>query len=184
VHLRPLTEQDFAEAAAWGDDPEVEAHFGKVFATAAEREAFRQQRTKGRRCAMGVDLQGVGLIGVIELVDLNWRARSAELCVYIGEERHRGRGYGTAAVLGALEVAFGQLELRRLYLRVARANRRACRCYVRCGFKLRGTLPVSRRQPERTDELALMELTKDEFFARCPRPNRSRRLRPEPAAAR
>ncbi len=158
VYLRPLEEADIAFLVAWGDDPQVELHFGKPFGSSAELERFREQSRRGRRMSMAIVLQPATVIGLIEVANICWRRRYGEMSVFIGEETNRGHGYGTAAVQLFLETVFGEAGLDLIYLRVAGHNRRAQRCYEKCGFRARARLPVSRRQPGRDDELVLMEL--------------------------
>lgn len=158
VDLRPLREEDIAFLVAWGDDPQVELHFGKPFGSPAELARFRHQTRHGQRLSMAIVLQPARVIGLVEVANICWRKRSGELSVFIGDEANRGRGYGTAAVQLFLADVFNHASLDRVYLRVARHNLRARRCYEKCGFRARGLLPLSRRQPGRSDELLLMEL--------------------------
>jgi len=163
VTLRPVTTADLPLIAAWGEDPQIQSHFGKVFATDAERQEFIRQRSHRERFAMAIELANCGLIGVIEVVNLNRHERSGELCMYIGQEQYRGCGYGTSAAELFLAFAFDCLALERVYLRVARSNLRAQRCYHKTGFHARGSLRPSPRQPERTEELLLMEIRYSDY---------------------
>jgi RimJ/RimL family protein N-acetyltransferase len=165
VVLRPVAEHDFDRLLAWESDPSIEIQFGKTFSSMAVYANYRQELIRGRRYAMVVEESDSGIVGYVELVNMAWRAKSAELCVLIGEERYRGQGCGTAALRLFLPVAFEQLALERIYLRVARSNRRARKCYERCGFRTRGLLPVTPRQPDRSDDLLLMELRRHEWAA-------------------
>lgn len=176
VVLRPVAEDDFARLIAWEADPTIEIQFGKSFSSMAVFARYRQELVRGRRYAMVVEAEQAGTIGYVELVNLAWRARAAELCVLIGEERHRGLGYGTAALEGFLRVVFRELALDRIYLRVTRGNGRARRCYEKCGFRVCGVLPVTPRQPGRGDDLLLMELWRRRWASLCGRsvPDRSR----------
>ena len=63
------------------------------------------------------------------------RRKEAELHICIGERKYWGRGLGTEAVLAVLDMAFVDMGLKSIYLRVYRHNLRAIRCYEKCGFK-------------------------------------------------
>lgn len=165
VALRPVAEDDFDRLIIWETDPTIEIQFGKTFSSIGDYGRYREELVRGRRYAMVVEAEQAGIIGYVELVNLAWRAKAAELCVLIGEERFRGQGYGTLAVDLFLHVAFQQLPLERVYLRVARCNKRARRCYEKCGFRACGLLPVTARQPDRSDELLLMELWRHNWAA-------------------
>ncbi len=158
ISLRPLREEDLVRLVAWGDDPQVELHFGKPFGSPAELERLLMQTRHGRRLSMAIVLGSDAVIGLVEVANICWRNRSGELSVFIGEETNRGHGFGTAAVALFLDDIFSGGGLERVYLRVARHNVRARRCYEKCGFRARAMLGISRRQPSRADELLLMEL--------------------------
>ncbi|MDP2872161.1 MAG: GNAT family N-acetyltransferase [Bacillota bacterium] len=165
VALRPVAEDDFDRLVTWETDPTIEIQFGKTFSSIGDFRRYRAELVRGRRYAMVVEAEQTGIIGYVELVNLAWRAKSAELCVLIGEERFRGLGHGTSALDLFLQVAFEQLALDRVYLRVACGNKRARRCYEKCGFRARGILPVTARQPDRSDDLLLMELWRCDWAA-------------------
>jgi RimJ/RimL family protein N-acetyltransferase len=78
------------------------------------------------------DLSGQ-VIGRISLREINGQ-RSARLGITIGAD-WVGQGYGTDAIHTFLDYYFGELGFAILYLDVAAPNRRAIRCYEKCGFR-------------------------------------------------
>jgi diamine N-acetyltransferase len=58
----------------------------------------------------------------------------------IGEESHRGQGFGKEALAMALDYCWNHLNLERIGLVVFRHNARAIAAYAACGFKKEGTL--------------------------------------------
>lgn len=46
------------------------------------------------------------------------------------------RGYGTETILTFLDYYFNEMKMKKLYLEVAKYNKRAMRCYEKCGFKI------------------------------------------------
>ena len=66
--------------------------------------------------------------------------RSADLGIRIGDERHRGQGFGKEALAIALNYCWNHLNLERVGLVVFRHNTRAIAAYSACGFKKEGTL--------------------------------------------
>lgn len=46
------------------------------------------------------------------------------------------KGYGTESILTFLDYYFNEMNMKRLYLEVAKFNKRAMRCYEKCGFKV------------------------------------------------
>ena len=58
----------------------------------------------------------------------------AELGIMIGDRDYWDQGYGTEAVSALLEYVFGKTKLNRLYLKTLVTNKRAQKCFSRCGF--------------------------------------------------
>jgi RimJ/RimL family protein N-acetyltransferase len=76
--------------------------------------------------------QPVGLAG---LKDVDYRNRTAEFVIVLGEERARGRGYGTEATRLVLDYAFTVLSLRNIMLTVYANNPAGLRAYEKAGFR-------------------------------------------------
>ncbi|MBQ9827958.1 MAG: GNAT family N-acetyltransferase, partial [Lachnospiraceae bacterium] len=60
------------------------------------------------------------------------------------------RGFGTEAVRAMIEYGFGQMKLKRIFLKVYPHNLRAIHVYRKCGFI----------EYDRTDEDIFMEITR------------------------
>jgi RimJ/RimL family protein N-acetyltransferase len=78
------------------------------------------------------DLNGQ-IIGRISLREIDDR-RSARLGITIGAD-WVNQGYGTDALRTFLDYFFGELGFATIHLDVAAPNRRAIRCYEKCGFR-------------------------------------------------
>lgn len=102
-------------------------------------------------------------IGTTRLGGVDFRNRSAEFDIAIGESDNRGQGYGTEATRLLLDYAFRILGLRNVMLAVAANNRAGIRAYQRAGFKEIGR----RRQCWLVDEefwdLIFMDCLASEF---------------------
>ncbi len=66
--------------------------------------------------------------------------KEAELGIMIGDRDYWDQGYGTDAVAALLDYAFQRTKLNRLYLKTLVSNRRAQKCFARCGFTPYGHL--------------------------------------------
>ena len=77
-------------------------------------------------------------IGIIGLHRINWISRVATLGISIGEKSHWGSGHGTEAIMLLLHNAFMHSNLRKIELQVHQFNKRAIKCYKRCGFNVEG----------------------------------------------
>ena len=83
------------------------------------------------------DLSGVP-VGHLELNIIDRDHRSAVLARVLVEPARRGQGFGRAMIAPALDVAFGDLRLHRVELRVFDFNVSALRCYDSLGFVREG----------------------------------------------
>jgi RimJ/RimL family protein N-acetyltransferase len=74
-------------------------------------------------------------IGSTALHALDFRNRTAEFGIMIGEEDARGRGYGTETARLMLDYAFTALGLHNVMLRVHAFNLAGQRAYAKAGFR-------------------------------------------------
>ncbi len=74
-------------------------------------------------------------IGNTSLMGLDWRNRTAEFGILIGEAEARGKGYGTEVTSLMLDYAFTALGLHSVFLRVHEYNLAGQRAYARAGFR-------------------------------------------------
>ncbi len=76
----------------------------------------------------------VAPIGTTALLDLDWRNRTAEFGIIIGESSARGKGYGTEVTRLMLDYAFTALNLHTVMLTVYAFNEGGIHAYERAGF--------------------------------------------------
>ncbi|WP_417346824.1 spermidine N1-acetyltransferase [Ferrimonas sp.] len=79
------------------------------------------------------------LIGLVELIEINYIHRSAEFQIIIAPE-HQGKGLARQMIHKALDYSFTILNLHKVYLLVAEENERALHLYRECGFLEEGHL--------------------------------------------
>lgn len=75
------------------------------------------------------------LIGFVDLRNIDYRQRTAELGIMIGEQDCWGKGFGTETLYLVLDYAFSVLGLHNIMLSTAGYNERALRAYRRVGFR-------------------------------------------------
>ncbi|GHX96890.1 spermidine n1-acetyltransferase [Vibrio cholerae] len=79
------------------------------------------------------------LIGLVELIEINYIHRSAEFQIIIAPE-HQGKGFARTLINRALDYSFTILNLHKIYLHVAVENPKAVHLYEKCGFVEEGHL--------------------------------------------
>ena len=144
VRLRPIERDDLPTYVRWFGDPDVRrglaiylpfslAQEERWFEGVLERLERQSDVLPAIETADGVHIGNVGIGGI------DWKDRHAELGIAIGEKTYWDQGYGTDAVRTLLRVAFGEMNLHRVSLRVNADNARAIRCYQKAGFRREGT---------------------------------------------
>jgi len=79
------------------------------------------------------------LIGLVELIEIDYIHRSAEFQIIITPE-HQGKRYAKTLINKALDYSFTILNLHKIYLLVAIENEKAIHLYQQCGFIEEGHL--------------------------------------------
>lgn len=75
-------------------------------------------------------------IGSVYLRDIDREKGEAEYGVFIGEKKALGQGYGTQAAKLMLDYGFGELGLKKIFLRLLEDNVKAMKSYEKAGFQL------------------------------------------------
>jgi diamine N-acetyltransferase len=145
VRLRPIERDDLPRYVEWFGDPEVRRHLlvWLPFSLAQEERWFESLQGRLERqeeVLLAIDTIGGLHIGNVGLHAIDWKNRNAELGIIIGEKSYWGQGYGTDAVRMMLNLAFREMNLHRVFLRVDADNTRGIRCYKKVGFQHEGTL--------------------------------------------
>jgi RimJ/RimL family protein N-acetyltransferase len=170
VRLRPLDERDVELLARWFGDPEVRhwTHLSEDPPSAqtleSHRERYHRMRADPRQLRFCIETLDGHPIGDLGLVDIHPHGR-AELGITIGDKAYWSRGYGVDAIRTALRYAFGQLGCRRVYLITDEDNRRAHRCFAKCGFVHEGLLRAHRLRHGLPLNMLMMGVLRSDFEA-------------------
>jgi RimJ/RimL family protein N-acetyltransferase len=110
--------------------------------------------------------RGAKIIGLAGLRNIEYLNRKADLMVCICEKKLRGRGLGTESVLLVLEYAFRKLNLHSVMLYVYDFNRKAIKCYRKCGFKTIGIRRQAKLIDNKFHDAIYMDILAEEFLKR------------------
>ena len=102
-------------------------------------------------------------IGNTSLMDVDWRNRTAEFGILIGEAEARGKGHGTEATRLMLDFAFVALGLHSVFLRVHEYNLAGQRAYARAGFREFGRRRQCQLMGGRRWDVIFMDCLASEF---------------------
>jgi len=128
ARLRLLGHPDFIHAVGGGHraerrQPSREAQVRWLAKTAASGDTHE----------FAIEVDG-HYIGVVRLAAIDLQNRRARMSLGIHDPGCWDKGYGTEAVMLVLRYGFEGLDLHRIDLRVLNFNKRAIRCYLKCGF--------------------------------------------------
>jgi RimJ/RimL family protein N-acetyltransferase len=169
IRLRHVEREDLPRFVEWLNDPEVRHGLAMYLPLSrAEEEDWFENTLKRdqdeRPLAIEVDgAEGLSLVGNCGFFNLEWRVRSAELGIFIGDKAFWNRGYGTEAMRLLLRHGFGTLNLNRIYLRVFDDNPRAIRAYEKAGFAHEGRMRQAEYHDGRYLDVLLMSVLKSEW---------------------
>jgi RimJ/RimL family protein N-acetyltransferase len=165
IRLRAVEPADLADYQRWLNDPEV-IRYLTLYAplSMADEEAWYQSvRADPGQTVFAIETEAGRHIGNVGLMHINWKDRTAELGVVIGDKSHWGQGYGLDAMRTMLGFAFGEMNLNRVYLRVFAEHAPAISTYRKCGFVEEGRLREDVYAGGRYHDLLIMGILNREF---------------------
>jgi len=105
-------------------------------------------------------------IGECGIKSVDWKNRRTEIYIFLSES-YTGKGYGTDAVMLVLNFIFNEMNLNKVKLTVFSFNKRAVKCYEKCGFKVEGTLRSELFKAGKYHDLILMGILREEYNESC-----------------
>lgn len=103
------------------------------------------------------------LLGEVVLNEIDPMNRSANIRIGIQGTHHRGKGYGTQALIEMLRYGFEELNLHRIELGVYAFNPRAIHVYEKIGFQREGVQRDALYSEGKFHDMILMAMLEDEF---------------------
>jgi diamine N-acetyltransferase len=140
IRFRAVEREDLPRFVAWLNDPEVLQGLLLYLPLSLNDEENWYESMMKRPTdehPMVIEIQQADEwlpVGNCGFVNIDWRSRSGEVGIFIGEKRLWNRGYGTDAMRLLLQHGFHTLNLNRIALDVYDTNLRAVRSYEKAGF--------------------------------------------------
>ncbi|OZB94191.1 GNAT family N-acetyltransferase [Paenibacillus sp. XY044] len=103
------------------------------------------------------------LLGEVVLNEIDSINRSANIRIGIQGTQHRGKGYGSEAMIQMLRYGFNTLKLHRIHLGVYTFNPRAIHVYEKIGFKREGLQRDALYIDGKFHDMITMAILEDEF---------------------
>lgn len=169
VLVRKPETEDLESLYAYKNDPEVAALLGG-FSTGYSRADLKEWLEFHRKRSDEVlwsivDTESHRCVGHVGLYKIDFRVRSAEFAIMIGDRRFRGRGIGRLCTRFALEYGFRELNLNRITLTVLATNARARRLYESVGFQVEGCFRQAQIKDGVYVDIIAMAILREEYLA-------------------
>ncbi|MBC8331151.1 MAG: GNAT family N-acetyltransferase [Anaerolineae bacterium] len=169
LRLRAIEKEDLPLFVGWLNDPEVRHGLALYLPLShAEEEqwfdAMLKRAPEERALMIEIDNDGEWLpVGNCSLFGLDWRVRSAEVGIMIGDKSRWNQGYGTETMRLILQHGFETLNLNRIFLRVYDDNPRARRAYEKAGFVHEGSLRQAHYKYGNYSDVHIMSMLRAEW---------------------
>lgn len=136
VIIRSLRRDDIDKASAWKryPDPLYFQYNPPNFGQKEKEEWYFKRKYNPKIVYLAIDTHSDQLVGFITLYKIDRLAKSAWMGIFLGYE-FTDKGYGTDAILILAKYFFEEMKFEKMFLDVASHNKRAIRCYLKCGFK-------------------------------------------------
>jgi RimJ/RimL family protein N-acetyltransferase len=142
VVLRAIEEGDLPSLHKWSNDPEILYMLGGWhFPSSMEiqRKWFSSIQSDHLNQRFAIDAPDLGLIGTVNLVEIDWKNNHAFTGLMLGDKDVRGKGYGVDTFMAIERFAFEELHLARLDGTVIEYNEIALSMITKkCGWKVEG----------------------------------------------
>jgi RimJ/RimL family protein N-acetyltransferase len=164
-YLSPVSFEDVEKYTEWVNDMETGLYvlFASSVYDLQKEQATLEYLTKHNTIMIIVDKDTNKPIGFCGLHNVNDVHRSATLGISIGDKSYWGHGLGTEATNLLLDFGFNILNLNSISLEVIDFNKRAVKCYEKCGFKLIGKKRKSIFMAGSYHDLLLYDILASEF---------------------
>lgn len=169
IRLRPVEKDDLPRFVVWLNDPEVRRGLSFYLPMSTEDEqrwfeALGERDPAERPFSIDASQDGGWVhIGSCGLFSIDFRNRSAELGILIGEKRLWGRGLGSDVLRTLLRHAFDTLNMHRVFLRVFAHNARAIKAYEGVGFVAEGRLREDHFDQGSYEDTLLYSILREEW---------------------
>jgi RimJ/RimL family protein N-acetyltransferase len=162
ITLEKFTEEDFDTLINWiKSEDDLILFAGPTFKFPLTKEQLSAYINSDIRKVYKVVNEGTNeVIGHCELNDINITSKSARVCrVLVGDPENRNKGYCRKMIQKLITIAFNELSLNNLTLKVYEKNEAAVKCYTNCGFEVKGKIHKSMAGPGKYWPAFIMSLT-------------------------
>lgn len=169
VKLREYKREDIKLAQEFVNDVEVKKMLNPgipfLYTYEDEEKWFESQSATKELYNFAIEtLKERKYIGGCGINNLDWKNSVATIGIFIGDKEYWSKGYGSDTLNILIKFIFEQMNIHKIKLNVFSFNKRAIKCYEKCGFKTEGILREEIfRNGKYYDEI-IMGLLRDEYY--------------------
>lgn len=168
VVLRAIEREDLELLHKWSNDPEINYMLGGWHFPSNmndQEKWFETLSLNSNNQRFAIDTEDLGLIGMANLVNVNWKDRNGFHGMLLGDKDMRGKGYGVDTIMAVNRYAFEELGLMRMNGSMISYNEASIGVYTKkCGWIVEGIKKNHYfRKNEWWDEV-VVGITRDDYF--------------------
>lgn len=141
IMLREFKKEDLGYIRKWVNNPEITDNLSDIFlyphtlnSTESFLDSILNDKLYNEKVFAIADKVTEEYIGQINLLNIDWKNRIAEIGIVIGSTENQGKGYGYESIKIIQDFAFNMMNLNKLELVVRESNVKAYALYLKCGF--------------------------------------------------
>lgn len=145
VRLRNYNKEDMPLALAYMNDEEINRNLmpGIPYPLTLEDQERWYSNQSGIKDTYNFAIETLEegkYIGGCGINSVDWKNSNVVIGIFIGDKDYWSKGYGTDALQLLINFIFDEMNIHKIKLNVYSFNKRAIRCYEKCGFKQDGVL--------------------------------------------
>lgn len=172
LYLKGLERDDLADRHTWLNDKEVTYYFTNLGSLPLSYQKLLQWFEKisgsNQEIHFSVFLNDHTHIGGAQIKSIDWKNRSAEFGLFIGDKSQWGKGYCSQITQLLLDYSFQELNLHRIWLRVDQDNQAAIQCYKKVGFIEEGIFREEVYRSGAYRDTLVMSILQNEYLSTLP----------------
>ncbi len=140
IGLRVIEQEDLEFIHKLNNNPDIMSYwFEEPYKSMARLQDMYEKSMHNQQERRFILKKNNEKLGLVELVSIDPIHRKAEFTIMI-EPTYQGHGYASTATKLAMDYAFSNLNLHKLYLFVDEINEKAIHIYKKAGFQIEATL--------------------------------------------
>jgi len=167
VILRAVEEEDLPLLHKWANDPKIWYMLDgwKLPTNFASLKKWHEVATNDKdNLRLAIDTPDMGIIGTINLTNIDWKNNHAFTGLILGDKDIRGKGYGVDAFMAIERYAFEELHFERLEGSVIEYNEVAYNFTLKCGWKVEGRQRKHYFRKNRYWDRIVFGITREDYY--------------------